>query len=139
VLRCRSCYGGEQYALEQMLEFEGACGHCFGETHIYSFYLGLISGAARPPACAQHPAAELCASLGYNSTAANGTATNATSTFVVVQAAVQEALAQADAAAGPGGLIAGGLLLGLLVGCCCGLCRKKTPKGGGDYKPVSYE
>ena len=47
MLRCRSCYGGEEYALEQMLEFEGACGHCFGETHIYSFYLGLISGAAR--------------------------------------------------------------------------------------------
>ena len=23
MLRCRSCYGGEEYALEQMLEFEG--------------------------------------------------------------------------------------------------------------------
>ena len=47
-----------------MMNFAGQCGRCFGETHIYAFYLDLVNGARDPPACSQHAATELCAMIG---------------------------------------------------------------------------
>jgi hypothetical protein len=135
----KTCYGdGDDTGItEDMVEFQGACGQCFGETHIYALYLDLVHTAADPPACIQHPAAELCATLGV--------AARAAGTVAQVQARVQAAAVAADEAAGPGGLIVAGILLGLLVGCCCRCfprrklsaeeARKKVAAG---YKPVAF-
>ena len=120
---CHACYGEGD---------EGQCGRCFAETHIYAFYLDLVNTAARPPTCAQHPATELCAMLGANSTTAE------LGTFDAATAAVRDRLAQADAAAGPGGLVLGGIVIGLALACCVRLCcARKKPKEAG-YKPVTF-
>ena len=119
---CKACYDADDAS---------QCGRCFGETHIYAFYLDLVNGARDPPVCTQHAATELCAMVGVN-----GTATEV-GTLAAASVVARQALADADAAAGPGGLILGGIVLGLAVGFCCAKCGKKKADTKG-YKPVTF-
>ena len=152
---CEACYDQE---------VQDQCGLCFAQTHIYAFYLDLVTTAGHVPACVQHPAAELCAMILQNSTDHVGSqagmlngatpanlepsmmganATNSTNTqlgsFGAAAGEVRARLAQADAAVGPGGLVLGGVIIGVALACCRNMCctNSKQRQQGGGWQPVT--
>lgn len=123
---CHACYDENE---------EARCGLCFAETHIYAFYLGLVTTAEQPPVCVQHPAAELCAMIRPNRTKHEATQSGS---FGAAEEEVRARLAQADAAAGPGGLVLGGIVIGLaLAGCRSICCTSEKRRQRGGWEPVT--
>jgi polyhydroxybutyrate depolymerase len=135
---CQACYEADD---------QSQCGMCFAQTHIYAFYLNLVTTALNPPVCAQHSAMDLCGTYGpiANTTAVpTGPVGGSTPTAVDPEAALAVHTTDSEDVAGwpdgstVGAIVGIGLAVCVVCGCCYVCMKSRRPKDNG-YKPVTFE